>query len=640
VQSLGFASHLRTERMGTELFKVTCVTCQASLSVRNPALIDQIVACPKCDSMVHIVPPIAVAPGVTAPVVAASLAVDRPTFEAPIEQFAEAAQLPVESDVPAEAVGVLDVTSASNANFIMWAVGSFVVGVTLMGTVLLWRSGSEPAVAAPQPATSVKEPDNAAEPTVMVADTTHTESPAPSPSPGDVAETLVDDENPVVEPAQVEPQPAEPSLLGPIEPPADEAAVHDSSATPPTEEPAPKLVIASADEPRVARKFDPLAVDPEELNLADMTEAGASEDNSPAGAEKPDEDQPQDEARPVNAVVPVRLDEESGRGSVNRVASIQLKREFPAVAVKDMPLLDFLTLVSQLAGVPVSVGPEQLQMAGVTPGRPVSVELTAATLAEVLASVLKPLHLEATAEGPQIVIMREETAKVRSVDYPVDDLLGENLAAADMGKWIETLIAPESWQAAGGDGTITAAGGSLKIEQMQAVQYQVLFFLERVRLAKELPLRSKYPARLLSGKPYGVGVGDRLNAPATFTFSHDTPLAEVFHYWQGEAGLPIFVDWPALASVGLWPDSRITCTSANEPWQTAFDKILSPLDLSWRAAPGGAIQISSRARVETEPVVDIYPAGQWHGDSTDAVVIDDPVNGLTYVRASAVAQRQ
>ena len=41
--------------MGTELFKVTCVTCQASLSVRNPALVDQIIACPKCDSMGMIV---------------------------------------------------------------------------------------------------------------------------------------------------------------------------------------------------------------------------------------------------------------------------------------------------------------------------------------------------------------------------------------------------------------------------------------------------------------------------------------------------------------------------------------------------------------------------------------------------------
>jgi len=629
--------------MGTELFKVTCVTCQASLSVRNPALVDQIIACPKCDSMVHVLPPAkSASTPLVAPVVAATPLVKPPTFEEPVEQFVELPPPAAEAAVPSEVASVLDVASASNANFIMWAIGSFVVGVTLMGTFLLLRGGDAPAVAAPKPTTPITHPTVPAEPTANVTDQPETESPAPS--PGVVADKEpvtrepASDDNPFAEqPTKVEPPQVEPSLLGPLEQPVEEPV---ATAPPAAAEPTPKLVIASADEPRAARKFDPLAIDPEELNLSDVTEAGGGEDAAPAGAEKPADEESQDEARPVNAVVPVRLDEESGRGSANRIASIQLKRAFPAVAVKDMPLLDFLALASQLAGVPVSVGPEQLQMAGITPGRPVAVELTGATLAEVLESVLKPLHLEATTDGPQIVVVRQDADKVRSVDYPIDDLLGDKLTTADVSKWIETLIAPDSWQSAGGDGTITAAEESLRIAQTQAVQYQVLFFLERIRLAKQLPLRSKYPARLLSGQPHGAGVADRLNAPATFTFSHDTPLAEVFHYWQGEAGLPIFVDWPALASVGLWPDSRVTCTSANEPWRTSFDKILGPLDLGWQAAPGGAIQITSRARVETEPVVDIYPAGTWQGNASDAAAIDDPVNGLTYVRASAATHQQ
>jgi hypothetical protein len=625
--------------MPAELFKVTCVTCQASLSVRNSALIDQIVACPKCESMVHVVQPATSEPAsVVAPVAAAAPVVAAASFEEPIAPLAEMATPTIETAQAPAMPSAVDAASVSNGSFVMWAVGSFVVGVTLMGALLMLRGGDEPALAAPQVAI---QPANPSEPAPATAiEESETESPAPS--PGDVVDSS--EENPLTESNDVTTQPAEPSLLGPIEQPDEvasavsEPTTVEEPVTPPQEKPTEKLVIASADEPRVARKFDPLAIDPEELNLADMTEAG--EDNAGAVAQNVPDDEQQEEARPMNVVVPVRLDEESGRGIANRIASIQLKREFPAVAVKGMPLLDFFALAGQLGGVPVSVGPEQLQMAGITLGRPVSVELTGAKLAEVLAGVLEPLHLEATTEGPQIVIVRQDAAKVRSVDYPVDDLLGDKLTAVDIGKWIEQLIAPKTWQAAGGDGTITASGGSLKIEQPQAIQYQVLFFLERVRLAKDLPLRSKYPARLLSGKPYGVGVADRLDAPATFTFSHDTPLTEVFHYWQGEAGMPIYVDWPALASVGLWPDSRITCTIANEPWRTAFDKILGPLDIAWRAAPGGAIQVTSRARVETEPVIDIYPAGAWHGDAPDAVVIDDPVNGLTYVRAPAAAHRQ
>ncbi|MBN2217096.1 MAG: hypothetical protein JW719_06950 [Pirellulales bacterium] len=43
--------------MEQSLFTITCTTCQARLEVRNESLIGQIVACPKCQSMVHITPP-------------------------------------------------------------------------------------------------------------------------------------------------------------------------------------------------------------------------------------------------------------------------------------------------------------------------------------------------------------------------------------------------------------------------------------------------------------------------------------------------------------------------------------------------------------------------------------------------------
>jgi hypothetical protein len=39
------------------LFAITCLTCQARLNVRNEAAIGQILTCPKCGSMVEVVPP-------------------------------------------------------------------------------------------------------------------------------------------------------------------------------------------------------------------------------------------------------------------------------------------------------------------------------------------------------------------------------------------------------------------------------------------------------------------------------------------------------------------------------------------------------------------------------------------------------
>ena len=43
--------------MDDSLFSITCTTCQARLKVRSEAALGQILACPKCESMVQVLPP-------------------------------------------------------------------------------------------------------------------------------------------------------------------------------------------------------------------------------------------------------------------------------------------------------------------------------------------------------------------------------------------------------------------------------------------------------------------------------------------------------------------------------------------------------------------------------------------------------
>jgi hypothetical protein len=624
--------------MATELFKVSCVTCQASLSVRNPALVGQIIACPKCDSMVLVERPSTSIP--IAPVMAAAIvppAVNLPKFEEPLEDFtaSESFAEPIAAPEvpPTEMASVLEASTSSSVNFIMGSVASFVVGATLMGAVLLWRSGDEPSdtAAALDPAPVVQQP----QPTVVEEPVTKPNREHFEASP--VEETQSPETAAIAEQTNEPKIEANAPLSGPIVLPPQEKVSLEPPVTPTEEKNEPKLVIREADESRVARKYDPLQLDPEQMDLTTVS-AGAASDSAPSeGANEPPATEPMaNAAAPAVDQSPVKLSEiraATGR----RSAEAQLKRVLPAVNVKDLPLLSFLALMSQLSGVPVSIAPEQLQMAGISAGRPVSANIATKSIGEILAEVLGPLHLEAQSDGEQIILVRQHGDQIRGIDYPVDDL---GISHTQLAQWIEQLVAPETWKSVGGPGTITVEGDKLHIEQAQQVQYEVLIFLERIRLAKEKPLRSKYPERLLSARPYKSTIAEQVSAPAIFTFSHETPLAEVFLYWQTEMGLPVFVDWPALATAKLWPESRITCRSANEPWHTALDQILEPLGLGWHAVSGGGIQITSLEVVESDPVLDIYPGNEWQLAPTGATVIHDRVNNLMYVRAPAAVHRQ
>ena len=147
--------------------------------------------------------------------------------------------------------------------------------------------------------------------------------------------------------------------------------------------------------------------------------------------EPPPSPEPAASTQPV-----VRRGVDTERNLADRDAKERFTRRLPALTVKEMPLVDFLTLMSQLGGVPVSIGSEHLQMAGISPREPVSLDMRDKSLDELLAQVLDPLRLEHEFQGPQVVVVRQGADQVREIDYPVDDLKTkpEQLAA-----WIRAI---------------------------------------------------------------------------------------------------------------------------------------------------------------------------------------------------------
>src|SRR5215470_3237107 len=81
-ESIGLAFAVREprplffDRSAVEPFRITCETCRSRLKIRTPDVIGEIHACPKCGSMVQIVPPAGWNLGESSPATAAPVAVN------------------------------------------------------------------------------------------------------------------------------------------------------------------------------------------------------------------------------------------------------------------------------------------------------------------------------------------------------------------------------------------------------------------------------------------------------------------------------------------------------------------------------------------------------------------------------------
>jgi hypothetical protein len=410
--------------------------------------------------------------------------------------------------------------------------------------------------------------------------------------------------------------------------------------------------VDSADQRQVPR-FDPLDLDPEGLDMLSLRQfrSERSEDILNRGISPESSAEPAANLSPDETPTPTgsRTDQEMGassRGSENLntqvvrmdpanasavsmpAAEKQLGQMFPAIEIERMPLHAFLEMISNLGNVPIQLGPEELRMAALSAEAPVSVRSERASLAEIMHKALQPLHLDYRTTGPLVVIHWPGAEKRRAIDYPIADLVTAETGVRRLAEWIRRLVAPTSWRNAGGEGDLQIAGETLHIVQSQRVQYQILCFLERLRLVRELKPRSRYPLARLPVEPPMQVLAATLHEPARFTYSRYTPLQEIFSYWEQQLGLVLLVDWSALLGESLAgagaseaqdesqeippeflarPATRIACAVVDRPWEQALDLVLEPLGLAWRAIDGRTLQITSATVAQEATQLEFYP---------------------------------
>ncbi len=623
-----------------ELFKITCVTCHAGLSVRNASIVGQIVACPKCGSMVEVAPPpptgdSAQQPAVVEPVEVAPTVFDEATAPHP------------------DAVSQTVTVTVAKTKLMAWSMAVLVVGSVAVGSVLI---GGDP-----------EEQNNPA--VSDVSETSKLASPAVDDSPAPIAAATVELPSAGNEPTEsVLP---DTSTVDPVTPVAEtsssglqampvEEVIEDLLTESP--EPATKPV---AETPRLARRFDPLDFDPESLDLQSLDEGAASDDsteNIEGEAVAQTEITSHAAEEIATSTLPiVRRGADPGIDFSKGDAREQLAQRYPGIDFKAMPLHDFLQMISQLSGAPVNVSPVQLLMAGISPRKSVALRAEDITLDEALVRVLQPLRLQHEVQGPNVVIVHRNALKTREITYPVDDLVDTVTSVEQIGEWVEQLVAPSTWSALEGAGTIEVLGDSLRIVQREPIHYQTLIFLEQLRLARGILPRSKYPvAKLVGTSPTASSLG-RLDATALFTFSRETTLREVFEHWQRELDMPLLVDWKSVADLELWPQSRIVC-AVNRSWHAALTDVLEPLGLGWRAAAGGAIEIAAGEQIRSKPQLELYrlrveDEAAWtellaelrgrflaesraNASSADEKILVDPQGGVLLVLLPAEAQRE
>lgn len=598
-----------------ELFALHCTTCRARLKVRDRAALGQILACPKCQSMVQILPPpdwvdpgepAASTPDIAATAALASANAESVPALAPPQLITSGSTIgkaaTVKTPGPATLAAAMKVAGAvppplpiaapsasklapaiprppvvaaaptpltatlsdeQGSSRIVWFGGAAIVAAVVVAAVLIVNRRSENLIAA-QPV--VHESG--------LANSNTDESVGPSDIP-DVA------------------------------PPPEVASPQAQTALKPVD---------AAGEPAVPETKQPNA-DPADVAkpaIADVAPVGLPA-KDPAGAPAPGI-VPLGGANAWPAVVdlPPRP---KPRGKVEfDLAPVEpfdmrarLALRVPAIEFSATRLTSFLDTISVLSGIPITIDAPAFYEVGLTPGRPISGKFDNITVGQLLDDVLEKQGLASEITEHSVVVTRQRTMPY-AVNYSVGDICGET--AADQAAWtnmVRQFIAPETWDQFGV--TLTIDKGSAKLTNSQAVHQQFVLFCEKLRVARGKPLRSRIDPERFKLTSRTTQASAMLAKPITAHFSTPRPFSEVIDYLQQASGAAIWLDWSSLAPKGLLPQTTLTLDVENQPLGEVLELIVGAAGMQHRVIEQGSLQLLGSEKAALASELEIYPLG-------------------------------
>jgi hypothetical protein len=199
--------------------------------------------------------------------------------------------------------------------------------------------------------------------------------------------------------------------------------------------------------------------------------------------------------------------------------------------------------------------------------------------------------------------------------YEISDLAESDAELQVLAGLVADLVARDSWQSAGGLGSIVVSDEGLTIRQTTARHRQVLRFLERLRIARGLSPVSSFPVANFDFASRFARAGRHLEKKIAINFFHPTQLDQVTDRLAKIAECQILIDWQSLHQAGWNSDTMVTLTVSDE-----FE-VYPISDLLARRASAAEIIATLREAIGAERFSDRGGPGQLAFDQRSGALL-------------------
>ena len=287
-------------------------------------------------------------------------------------------------------------------------------------------------------------------------------------------------------------------------------------------------------------------------------------------------------------------------------ADIRLNDTFSATNLT-LGLESMLNFISNASTVPVTIRPQALARSRYGFDYRVRVIGEDISHAAALQQALKQVKLGYRTDAGHIIVDRAAAISKKQVEYShfVGDLFQVGWTGESLSKLVQSVVMPKAWQASGGLCTIKPTNTALETYGTEEAHFGVMYLCERLRKDHGLA-----PQRKASANESGLWRERRnLSQKIPPKRRRAGTLKEMISEFDRIAGksIRILPDWHALAKVGWGPDSPAPKTIQQAELDVALREWLAPLQLTYRYAGRGYLEITTVAAEEQRFEIGFHP---------------------------------
>lgn len=279
-----------------------------------------------------------------------------------------------------------------------------------------------------------------------------------------------------------------------------------------------------------------------------------------------------------------------------------------AISYQDVPLDRFFAIVTEMAGVECSIDREGWADDGVSPQTKIRVSAEQTTLDEVVARVVEEHRLAILVRDGQLFVTTASRGHGCATTFEVGALASATPdGATALVGLLRKFAAPESWDVAGGLGTLSAQDAKLHVVNHQQAIAECDDFLRRLEAARKL---ASDPASARAGalRTAWSRVTPSLDAPVSLS-ANARAASEIIAQLAQQAGADLRIDRLTLEAAGLSPEAPATLAVAGQPLSAALSQFV--VDMRWGAWPGreGQLLLGSPQAAARRQLLEFYPVG-------------------------------